>query len=122
MGFRFASTQSPSQRPRRPRLVGANHDSSARIELIGPDEAIFKAALLVSRTAPAADQAFALLRDFLDAWLPTWMDGRAWLAASYAVGGPQPPVETRFGDIVISLRSADHGAATALTISYAFFG
>ena len=122
LGFRFGSTQSPAQRPQRPRLVGANRDSSARIELIGPDEAIFKAALLVSRAAPAADQTFALLRDFVDAWLPTWTDGSTWLAANYAVAGPQPPVETRFGDIVISLRSADYGAATALTISYAFFG
>jgi hypothetical protein len=125
VGFQFASsapTQSPSQRPQRPRLVGANRESSARIELIGSEEAIFKAALLVSRAAPDADQAFAQLRDFVDAWLPAWTDRRAWLAANYAVAGPQPPVEVRFGDMVISLRSADRGAATALTISYAFFG
>jgi hypothetical protein len=122
LGFRIAPTQSPSQRPQRPRLVGANRDSTARIELIGPDEAIFKAALLVSRAAPDADQAFVQLRDFVDVWLPTWTDGRAWLAANYAVAGPQPPAEARFGDLVISMRSAEHGAATALTISYAFFG
>jgi hypothetical protein len=125
LGFQFASSapiQSPSRRPQRPRLAGATRDASARIELIGPDEAIFKAALLVSRAAPDADQALARLRDFVDAWLPTWTDRSAWLAASYAVAGPQPPVEVRFDDLVISLRSADYGAATALTLSYAFFG
>ena len=34
----------------------------------------------------------------------------------------QPPAETGVGDMVISLRSAQNGAATALTVSYAFFG
>jgi hypothetical protein len=101
------------------------HTSWILIELIGPDEAIFKAALLVShaaQTAPAAEQAFAQIRDFIDAWLPSWTDGRAWLSAHYAPAGPQAPAETRVGDVMISLRSAQNGAATALTVSYAFFG
>jgi hypothetical protein len=34
----------------------------------------------------------------------------------------QPPAETRVGDMVISLRSAQNGAATALTVLYGFFG
>jgi hypothetical protein len=125
LGFRLARAQSSSRRPQRPRLIGTNHDSTARIELIGPDEAIFKAAFLVSRAAqtiPATDQAFARLCDFVRAWLPSWTDGRDWLAMHYAEVGPQPPVEIQFGDVVISLRSADHGATTSLTVSYAFFG
>jgi hypothetical protein len=125
LGFRLAPAQLSSRRAQRPRLIGANHDSTARIELIGPDEAIFKVALLVSRaaqTAPAAGQAFAQICNFVQAWLPFWADGRAWLAAHYAEVGPQPPVETRFGDVVSSLRSAQNGAATALTVSYTFFG
>jgi hypothetical protein len=125
LGFRLAPAQSSSRRPQRPRLISVNQDSTARIELIGPDEAIFKAALLVFRaaqTAPAADQAFAQICDFIDGWIPSWTDGRAWLAAHYAPAGPQPPAETRVGDVVISLRSAQNGAATALTVSYAFFG
>ena len=125
LGFRLALAQSPSRRPQRPRLIGTNQDSTARIELIGPDEVIFKAMLLashVAQPAPAANQAFGQMRDFIDAWLPSWTDGRAWLSAHYAPAEPQSPAETRFGDVVISLRSAQNSAATALTVSYAFFG
>jgi hypothetical protein len=125
LGFRLAPAQSSSRRPQRPRLIGTNHDSTARIELIGPDEVIFKAVLLVSRdgqAAPAVDRALAMIRDFVHTWLPTWTDGRAWLAGHYAPTGPQPSIDAHFGDVVISLRSAQNGAAAALTVSYAFFG
>jgi hypothetical protein len=125
LGFRLAPAQSSSRRPQRPRLIGTNQDSTARIELIGPAEAIFKAVLLVSRAAqpaPAAHPAFAQICNFIDGWIPSWTDACAWLAMHYAPAGPQPPAETRVGDVVISLRSAQNGAATALTVSYAFFG
>jgi hypothetical protein len=125
LGFRLAPAQSSSRRPQRPRLIGTNQDRTARIELIGPDEVIFKAVLLASRdvqTASDSGGALPLMCDFVHAWLPTWTNGRAWLAAHYALTGTQPSAEVSFGDIVISLRSAEHGAATALSLSYAFFG
>jgi hypothetical protein len=122
LGFRLAPAKSSSRRPERPRLVGANEDSTARIELIGPDEATALMVSHVAQSTPGIDQAFTQLRDFIDAWLPSWRDARAWLAAHYAPAGPQPPAETRVGDLVVSLRSARDGAVTALTISYAFFG
>src|SRR5215213_9937593 len=98
LGFRLAPAQSSSRRPQRPRLIGTNQNSTARIELIGSDEVIFKAMLLASRApqpAPAADQAFAQFCNFIDGWLPSWTDGRTWLAVHYAPAGPQPPAETR---------------------------
>ncbi|HEY1017154.1 MAG TPA: hypothetical protein VGE07_30850 [Herpetosiphonaceae bacterium] len=87
----------------RPRTILATADQRARAELIGPEDVIFKAALLL---APDSALAAADLRDFLAALLPGWQDAESWVGAALAGLGERPEQATSFGSFEITLKAA----------------
>jgi len=62
LGFRLASAQSSSRRPQRPRLIGANQDSTARIESAHEHHPPLRHDRLLSRSLLAARRCLSLLR------------------------------------------------------------
>jgi hypothetical protein len=116
LGYEFAEAGTPAklERTQRPRLIGLLPAHQARLELIGPDEAIFKATLAV----PANGEQAEPLRAFLAAWIPTWAEGSTWLAANVTRDGVQQPAETKFRELTISLRPGHRGTQTILNVSW----
>jgi hypothetical protein len=116
LGYEIPDANAPAklERTQRPRLIAWSPAHQARLELIGPDEAIFKATLSV----PTNENQTEPLRQFLTVWLPTWTEGTAWLAENLTPTGPQIPAETKFRELTITLRAGHHGTQTLLGVTW----
>jgi hypothetical protein len=117
LGFQFNSRPATLSAQQRPRTIGATSDGRARVELIGPEEVVFKATILVRRPPP--DDPAPLppeLFDFLTILIPTWTEGPAWLKTQLAAGAT--PVTTRHHELLIALRTARGGAEIVLGMTW----
>ena len=98
----------------RPHVVGRSADGGCRIELIGPQERIFKAVLM----ADLDDDVAASAAWFLAAFAPEWREAPAWFAArlpDVASGGDAEAHQTR---LHVLLRPMGHRHAAILTLSW----
>lgn len=102
-GYQPVSAAQPPKPNQRPRTILATADQRARAELIGPENVIFKATLLL---APTRDQTAADLREFLAALVPGWQGAAEWVDAALA-DQAAPEQSIRFRDLEITLKSAN---------------
>jgi hypothetical protein len=118
VGFQFtagAETLTPDQRPR---AIGETSDRRARIELIGPDDVVFKATILV-QVADVANGAGsqADLLHFLTVLVPEWKEGSSWLMTHFATID-QAATTTRYRDLSITLRTGRNGKQVSLGVTW----
>ena len=109
----------------RPRSIGATADGRAQIELIGPEDVVFKATLL--RTLSGADDrtSAAVLADcatLLRHVAPTWAEGPDWIAANAqrapAALAEQPLIKTQFSELAFDLRLTRDGKRLILGMTW----
>jgi hypothetical protein len=120
-GFTFPEGAARSEPGGRPRSSGATADGRAQIELIGPEDIVFKATLL--RTLSGADDrtSAAVLADcatLLRHVAPTWAEGPAWLAASLPALAEQPLIKTQFSELAFDLRLTRDGKRLILGMTW----
>ena len=107
LGFSFIRVDAAIRREQRPRSIAETADKRARIELIGPEDVIFKGTLMLSVPTKGGLQSPQLhqdLRQFLAILAPAWIDGQAWIDAQLTAQGTQVAAETQFRELVVSLK------------------
>jgi hypothetical protein len=120
-GFAFPQGTVKLEPGGRPRSIGATADGRAQIELIGPEDIVFKATLL--RTLSGADDrtSAAVLADcatLLRHVAPAWAEGPAWVAASLPALAEQPLITTQFSELTFDLRLTRDGKRLILGMTW----
>ncbi len=115
LGFAWTRTPTSQKRAARPRSLGTCAAHRAQAELIGPEDMVFKATLILS----AADAGWAAEAPFVAQCLailaPLWAAGPAWLAAQLAAPAD---TTTRFRDLAVTLRWGQSGQRLVLGVTW----
>ena len=98
----------------RPHMVGRSADGHCRVELIGPEARIFKAALM----ADLGDDVVAAAAWFLTAFAPDWREAPAWLAARLPDVARGGHAEVRLAGLYAHLRRMGRRPMAILTLSW----
>ena len=114
MGYTFQGPTGSSQEPKRPHAVGRSADGKHSIELIGPEERIFKAVLLADLSVDVQDVAAR----FLSYFVPDWSDASLWLSSNLPQLSQHESAETRMPHLQVHLRRTGNQHKAALTLSW----
>jgi hypothetical protein len=120
-GFVFPAGPVKLEPGGRPRSSGATADGRAQIELIGPEDIVFKATLLRSLSGADDRMSAAVLADcatLLRHVAPAWAAGPEWLAASLPALAEQPSIKTQFSELAFDLRLARDGKRLILGMTW----
>ena len=104
----------PAAGTSRPHLVGRSADGSHRIELIGPEERVFKAVLVADLTTDVV----AAAAWFLATFAPDWQDAPTWLSARLPDVARGGDAEARLPRLHAWLRPMGHQHAAILTLTW----
>ena len=98
----------------RPHLAGRSADGRRRIELIGPEERVFKAVLVADLTTDVV----AAAAWFLATFAPDWQEASTWLSARLPDVAGGGDVEARLPRLHGWLRPLGHQPAAILTLTW----
>jgi hypothetical protein len=114
LGYTFRSPASPTGRPRRPHAIGQMSGGQRRIELIGPEERIFKAVLI----ADLDDNERGAAAPFLRTIAPDWGEGPDWFAQQIAARAHLSGVATALPGLEVWLRAMGGRDQVVLTLNW----
>jgi hypothetical protein len=120
LGFQFTQTPAVGERPQRPRTIGISPDGRVRIELIGPDDVVFKATLLadLDEQGCTPPHLHAHLTHFVQTLAPTWAAGPSWITTQLATPDPQTTATVRSDELLFELRLARCGTQMVLGVTW----
>lgn len=113
-GYSFRPQAGSPGRPGRPHAVGLRAEGKHRIELIGPEEHIFKAVLIADLTADVQ----AAAAQFLGYFAPDWDDAGNWFARQSPLLAHGAGVEASLPRLHVHLRKMGHQDKAVLTLSW----
>lgn len=103
-GYAFQPAPKSLAKEQRPRAIGTTADKRARLELIGPEDIVFKGTLIRTISAGMTDEAAQLqsdIADFLGILVSGWPDAQSWSAAFVAGLPEQPSCHYRLSEMQI---------------------
>ncbi len=121
LGFGFEAGSTSLERNTRPRTIGATADRRARLELIGPNDVVFKATLIRQLTPGDSADSSALGADisaFLTTLVPSWPEAQAWSESVARSLADTPHIQTDFRDLVIEARSTRNGQQVVVGVTW----
>jgi hypothetical protein len=121
IGFVFTPVATSLERNFRPRTTGATADQRARLELIGPDDIVFKATLIRQLLPGNPHDAATLIADigvFLTTLVPGWAEAQAWSESVAHNLVEQSHMQTEFRDLVIEARATKNGQQFVVGVTW----
>ena len=102
-----------------PRVIGESPDGFAFLELIGPEQDITKATMMVAM--PSDDPGIITLNSaymlgLLSQVTPNWDEGPGWLADNFAVAAEKGEAQTTWGHVEVSLTALTELGMVLLTV------